>query len=119
MRSLDPGRGRLRGLVRRGLGLLLLLAALVVARPAFHLARVALRGGVPPPPAGTGLVEDAGRLEATTVSRVIEVPADPDAALSVIRDALAEARSRKLHVSIAGARHTMGGQTIARNGIVL
>ncbi|PYT11952.1 MAG: FAD-binding oxidoreductase, partial [Acidobacteria bacterium] len=63
--------------------------------------------------------DDASRLDSMSVTRIVAIPADPDAAVAAIRGALALARRRSVGVSIAGARHTMGGQAIARDGIVL
>lgn len=103
--------------MRVGCLLAALLLAFLVVRPAYHLVRVALRdrGGVPVPAAG----EDASHLPSASIARVVQVPADDEAALAAIRGALSEARSAGLSVSIAGARHSMGGQTIAPGGIVL
>jgi FAD/FMN-containing dehydrogenase len=53
------------------------------------------------------------------VREIVEVPADDAAAIAAIRAALTRARVAKVGVSIAGARHSMGGQTIAPGGIVL
>ncbi len=84
-----------------------------------HLAAVALhdRPAVDQLPAG--FADDASGLERARIRRVVLVPAGEEAALAAIRAALAEARAAGVPVSIAGARHSMGGQTIAREGIVL
>ncbi|HEX6885629.1 MAG TPA: FAD-binding oxidoreductase [Planctomycetota bacterium] len=100
-----------------------LALALFLGRPVGHLARVAWReqrwaaaerAGSPP-----GHADDASHLEATRVARVVTVPRGEEAALAVLRQTLAEAREGDLGVSIAGARHSMGGQSIAADGIVL
>jgi FAD/FMN-containing dehydrogenase len=105
---------------RRLAGWLVLLAlAALLGPPAAHLACVAARDRGEEPPLAPGMRDDASHLEAARVARVIEVPADDEAALAAIRGALAAARAEGLQVSIAGARHSMGGQTIAVGGIVL
>jgi FAD/FMN-containing dehydrogenase len=63
--------------------------------------------------------DDASRLNATPVAEVWPVPAEVGAAEDELRELLARARREKLPISIAGARHSMGGHTISRDGIVL
>jgi decaprenylphospho-beta-D-ribofuranose 2-oxidase len=58
--------------------------------------------------------EDIGRVEAARVDEVRFVQSVDD-----IREALEIAASRGLKVSIAGSRHSQGGQTFAKNAIVL
>ncbi len=64
-------------------------------------------------------VDDASRLNATRVAQVIPLPADPIAAEQQLRDLLQRARQDHLRISIAGARHSMGGHTIYPDGIML
>lgn len=76
------------------------------------------RHQVEPPPAGLVLA-DASHLDPTPIYALIEVPPGRGEAAAVIRDALDKARATKRHVSIAGARHSMGGQIRTEDGIVL
>lgn len=62
----------------------------------------------------TTSVDDASRLNLTSVGKIVTVHSDQD-----VRSALAEAQTSHLKVSIAGRRHSMGGQTIAPNGLVI
>jgi FAD/FMN-containing dehydrogenase len=99
--------------------LLLVATAGFSARPAylwFHawLGDRPVRHDLP-----SGYVDDASRLNSTHVAEVWPVPADRAAAESRLRELLGRARSERLSVSIAGARHSMGGHTIAPEGIVL
>jgi FAD/FMN-containing dehydrogenase len=66
-----------------------------------------------------GFTDDASRLNATRVAEVWSIPPDVPAAESQLRKLLERARSDGLTVSIAGARHSMGGHTISPDGIVL
>jgi FAD/FMN-containing dehydrogenase len=82
----------------------------------------------PPPASGTalpasdglpwsqrgGTINDASCLNRTPVRGVVEVRQADD-----VRNALAFARQHKLRLSIAGVRHSMGGQAFARHGVVL
>lgn len=107
---------------RQVLVVILALATLLLAllgRPALHLARTAWndddrRLTLPP-----GHVDDASGLSLAPVDQVVAVEADPAKAEAQLRALLALARERGLPVSIAGARHSMGGHTIAPGGITL
>jgi len=96
---------------------ILVLVVAIIAPPAVHLLRVAhadaRRDLAMKPP--TGFADDASHLNQTRVAKIIDVSPDDNLALAQIRDALRSG----LPVSIAGFRHSMGGQTIAANGIVL
>ena len=99
--------------------LLLLAVAIFLARPGYLWMTAWLndkpaRADLPP-----GFVDDASRLNQTHVSELWSIPADPSAAESQLKDLLQRARRDGLRVSIAGARHSMGGHTIFKDGIVL
>jgi FAD/FMN-containing dehydrogenase len=67
--------------------------------------------------ANPAVADDISRMNATAVHQLWDAPGDEPAAQVGLRDLLAEATANRLHVSIAGARHSMGGQTIAPGGI--
>lgn len=62
----------------------------------------------------SGTVNDVSCLSRTPVAGVVAVRSEKD-----IADALAFARAKGLKLSMAGARHSMGGHAFARDGIVL
>lgn len=95
------------------------IVAAVVVRPALHLARTAWRDGGARPPVPAGHADDASRLDLTPVAQTWDIPADPAAAEAQLADLLRRAKRDGLRVSIAGARHTMGGHTIYPGGIVV
>jgi FAD/FMN-containing dehydrogenase len=66
-----------------------------------------------------GYVDDMSRLNKTHVAEVWDVAADPAEAEQQLRDLLLRARRDRLRVSIAGARHSMGGHTICPEGVYL
>jgi FAD/FMN-containing dehydrogenase len=68
-------------------------------------------------PVPAGMVDDSSRLDQTSVAQVWDVPSDEVAAERGLRELLATAKAKHLRVSIAGARHSMGGQTIYPDGI--
>ncbi len=100
-----------------GIAALLLAAVALVARPTFHLVREAIldRNEIRPLPAG--MVDDASRLNETRVAEIWDMPAGDQEAESQLRELLARARKAGVHVSLAGAHHSMGGQTIYPGGI--
>jgi FAD/FMN-containing dehydrogenase len=64
-----------------------------------------------------GYVDDQSRMNQTHVAAEWDIPEDPAAAEQQLRELLRYARREKLRVSIAGARHSMGGHTIYPEGI--
>lgn len=98
---------------------LLVLTLLFLARPVYHLTRAARLHAPREIVTPAGYVDDASRLNRTRVAEVVPVAADAAAAESQLRNLLLRARTERLKVSIGGARHTMGGHTIAPNGIVI
>jgi hypothetical protein len=64
-------------------------------------------------------VDDNSRLNPTEVAEVWPIPSDVAQAERDIVSLIARARRDKLPISIAGARHSMGGHTIAPGGIML
>ncbi|HKE00584.1 MAG TPA: FAD-dependent oxidoreductase, partial [Planctomycetota bacterium] len=108
-------RGRVAWIV--GLAATLLLA--VIARPFVHLAWTAWNDvdRRETPPAGT--LDDASRLNRTTVAEVWSMPPDESEAERGLVDLLGRARRDGRKVAIAGARHSMGGQTLFPDGIVV
>jgi FAD/FMN-containing dehydrogenase len=65
----------------------------------------------------TPLADDVSRLNTTAIHQLWDIPSDESAAQASLRVVLEQAKASGLHVSIAGARHSMGGQTIAPAGI--
>ncbi|HKD37972.1 MAG TPA: FAD-binding oxidoreductase, partial [Pirellulales bacterium] len=101
---------------------LVALAALVavlavVARPTTHLVRTAMSDRDELRPLPAGWIDDASRMNETNIDEVWEMPPDEAISEEQLRKLLDRARREKLRVSIAGARHSMGGQTNARGGI--
>jgi FAD/FMN-containing dehydrogenase len=97
----------------------MLVVVLGLIPPIFVLLRAAYRDrGVietlPP-----GFSDDASRLNNTKVAQIWDMPNDPEQAVWKLRELLQRAQQSHLHVSIAGARHSMGGQTIYPGGIEL
>lgn len=116
--------GRVLAAIRRRRLLCIVLLVLGVAvallgRPLLHVLRTASSDIDELTEVPEGSVSDASRLNRTAVLEVRHAPSEPDAAEEEIRALLAEARERGWRISIAGARHSMGGHTIYPGGVVL
>jgi FAD/FMN-containing dehydrogenase len=61
-----------------------------------------------------GTINDASCLNRTPVYGVVQITSTDD-----VRTAMLYAKANKLKVSIAGVRHSMGGQAFSKNAIVL
>lgn len=61
-----------------------------------------------------GFINDASHLNKTAVYGIVEVRTEDD-----VRNALRFARDHNLKVTAAGQRHSMGGQSFAKDGLVL
>jgi FAD/FMN-containing dehydrogenase len=102
------------------LGLLLLaIVGCVSGPPVYHSVRTWLQSKPGDQPLAPGFADDASHLNNTPVAHAWKVPEDPDQAVAQLREVLQLARTQHLGVSIAGARHSMGGHSIYPDGIVL
>lgn len=99
--------------------LLLLVAAAFAVRPGLHLLLTTLDDRAVPEPGMSGIVDDASRLNRTQVAEIWPVPSDATLAEEQLIQLFKRARREKLPISIAGARHSMGGHTILHGGIAL
>ncbi|HZG67718.1 MAG TPA: FAD-dependent oxidoreductase, partial [Herpetosiphonaceae bacterium] len=95
------------------------LVAVPICRPAAHLARTALRDTDAREPLPPHTVDDASRLNRTRVAQIWSMPEDAGEAEEQLAQLLLHAQRQQLHIAVAGARHTMGGQTIYPDGIQL
>ncbi len=104
--------------VRLALLAALCLFAWFVGRPVGFLAWTAWndsRGVRVIPEGATG---DVSGLEDTAVRGIHVIPLEHEAAVSALRELLDQAAEQDLQVSIAGARHSMGGHTVIPDGLV-
>lgn len=90
-----------------------------MVKPLFHLLRTALNDRDERESIPIGFVDDASRLSRTRVAEVCSVSGLQDKPEEQLRIHLQHARASKLPVSIAGTRHTMGGQTLTPGGLIL
>jgi len=99
--------------------LLGIVICLSIALPIWHLFSTKLQQKHPETTVAEGYINDASQLNLTQVHRVVDVAQQPEQMRQQLVDLLSYAKAKQLKVSIAGSRHSMGGHTIAPNGIVL
>jgi len=108
--------------LRRGglvaIALAILLAALF-GPPGIHLLSTWARDRRDRPTPPSGYIDDASGLNRTKVAEVWDIPRDSTSAEAKLRALLERARRDHLHVSIGGALHSMGGQSIAKDGVFI
>ncbi|MFP6763006.1 MAG: hypothetical protein VB858_05295, partial [Planctomycetaceae bacterium] len=109
----------LRGKWRRGIVLVAIVLLLLLTRPAWHLLKTAWHDRHTAEPLPAGQVDDASHLNLTAVAEIVDVPVQRGRLEEQLASLLARARAQKLRVSIAGARHSMGGHTIFPGGIAV
>ena len=102
-----------------GFALLFLLLVILFAHPIYHLAKTAWNDRNEIIPTLTGKINDASRLNETSVAKFWKIPADQNAAEQQLAELLQFARTNHLKVSIAGARHSMGGHVIYPGGVAI
>jgi FAD/FMN-containing dehydrogenase len=86
-------------------------AAIGVLAAGVHVACSDTRTGPAPQPV---FVDDAGRMDSTCVREIVRPRSEDE-----IRSAVASAKARGLRVAIAGRRHSMGGQCLYRDALLL
>ncbi|TGD58480.1 FAD-binding oxidoreductase [Flavobacterium humi] len=87
--------------------------------PAFHLLKTywnedEIRTVVP-----KGYTNDASGLNLTKVDSIIDVPHSKEAIEEQLKELLAFSKMKQIPLSIAGAKHSMGGHTMYPDGIVV
>ena len=94
------------------LALLLAAGIAFLSRPLLHLYSAYgndVRQDFPP---AAGALNDAGHLSETPIDSVIALPPDSIAAVMALQAALRNAAATGRRISIGGARHSMGGQSL-------
>lgn len=97
----------------------LLTVIIFLSVPTFHILKTKWTESDKPQTIPNGYTNDASQLNLTKVDTIIQVPNDKKEIESQLKDILKYAKENNLKISIAGARHSMGGHTIYPNGIVL
>lgn len=97
----------------------LLTVIIFLSVPTFHILKTKWTESDKTQTIPNGYTNDASQLNLTKVDTIIQVPNDKKEIESQLKGILKYAKENNLKISIAGARHSMGGHTIYPNGIVL
>lgn len=116
-RLCKPGRKGRRSVVASVV--ILSLITLLIGRPLIHIAQTAWQDTEAREPPPKGFADDASRMNLTEVNEVWPVPLDTKAAETQLAQVFARAHREGLRISIAGARHSMGGHTLVPDGIMV
>ena len=87
--------------------------------PVFHLLRTYFKEDSVIRFTPEGYTDDASGLNLTKVHSIIQVPSHKDDIVLQLRNILEYAKKNNKRISIAGAKHSMGGHTIYPDGILL
>lgn len=99
---------------------LLALALIVfISIPTYHIIKTYLNEDNVEDLIAKGYINDASGLNLTKVDSIIDVPSSRQEIIGQLREILDYSKGNKIPISIAGARHSMGGHTMYTNGIVL
>lgn len=98
---------------------LLLATTVVMGRPLLHLAKTAWHDTEAREPSPEGFVDDASRMNLTAVQKVWPVPNNASEAETQLAQLFRRAEKERLQISIAGAKHSMGGHCLVPGGIVI
>lgn len=87
--------------------------------PAAHLIKTFLNENKKETKIPEGFTNDVSELSLTKVDSIINVPSSKSEIVKQLQKILKYSKSKKIPISIAGAKHSMGGHTMYPNGIVL
>ena len=96
-----------------------LIVIIVLSIPIFHILKTKWNEKDISIEIPKGFTNDASQLNLTKIDTIIKVPNNKKEIEIQLKNVLKYAKENNLKISIAGARHSMGGHTIYPNGIVL
>jgi FAD/FMN-containing dehydrogenase len=91
----------------------------LLGRPVIFLLSTHSRDKKPVSTTTPGYANDASNLNTTKISAIIRVPGNIDSAIAQLAVLIKNTAGTNKKISIAGARHSMGGHTIYPDAIVL
>nr|WP_228429235.1 FAD-binding protein [Chryseobacterium sp. 52] len=97
----------------------IIIVLIIISIPIIHILKTKWNESDMKTEIPKGYTNDASQLNLTKIDTLIKVPSSKTEIEGQLRQILKYAKEKKLKVSIAGARHSMGGHTIYPNGILL
>lgn len=96
-----------------------LIVIILLSIPIFHILKTKWNEKDVSVEIPKGFTNDASQLNLTKIDTIIKVPTTKNEIEIQLKNVLKYAKENNLKISIAGAKHSMGGHTIYPNGIVL
>lgn len=96
-----------------------LIVIILLSIPTFHILKTKWNEKDVSVEIPKGFTNDASQLNLTKIDTIIKVPTNKNEIEIQLKNVLKYAKENNLKISIAGAKHSMGGHTIYPNGIVL
>jgi FAD/FMN-containing dehydrogenase len=90
-----------------------------LAIPVIHICKTKLNETDFKPAIPYGFTNDESYLNLTVIDTIIDVPNDAKEIVNQLKGIIQYAKENHLKISIAGARHSMGGHTMSENGIII
>ncbi len=99
--------------------LFVLFILICIAIPLFHVMKTKWNENNHHTTIPVGYTDDASQLNLTKIDSIIPVSENPEEMIKQLREVIKYAKKNHLKISIAGARHSMGGHTMSKDGLVL
>ena len=90
-----------------------------VSFPFIHLSKTYLQEDKSLVKIPTGFTNDASLLNLTKIDSIFNAPQSEKESIEQLKYVFNYAKTKKIPISIAGAKHSMGGHTMYPNGVVL
>ncbi len=90
-----------------------------ISIPILHLVKTYLSEDKTKIHTPKGYTNDASRLDLTSVDSIVNVPTTKTEMINQLREIIQYSTLKHIPISIAGAKHSMGGHTMYPNGIIL
>lgn len=104
---------------RQIINFFLLGILIFISIPTFHLVKTFLNEDKEVITTPIGYTNDASGLNLTKVDSIIDVPNSKEEIVKQLKGIIEYSKINKVPISIAGAKHSMGGHTMYPNGIVI
>lgn len=98
---------------------LALVVIVFISIPVYHIVKTYLKEDNVNIQTPRGYTNDASGLNLTKIDSIIDVPNSKVEIIRQLKEILNYSRIKHIPISIAGAKHSMGGHTMYPNGIVL
>lgn len=92
---------------------------ILIGKPSFHLIKTKWTENIDSLTIPKGYTNDASRQNLTKIDSIIHIEQEEEKFILQLQSILKLAKERRLPVSIAGGKFSMGGHTIYPNGIVI